>query len=382
MLPPEFKITSRSLTSIPRGTITHVIGALVAGGAERFVVSLLCALKKQGLNVHLLTLSNRCDGTTSSMMKSLVDSGISIGIGPTPKVGVRSVAWYRGKMIVDAPGVVHLHTANTELAHFLATRGLRSRFPVVRTLHSTGYSGGRVGLVAMRKNSAAVSIGCSKAVRVAWEERIEDQIHYITNGIDFSWPVQTSEERTKCRVLLGLDLKRTHYLAVGRMDGSTMQASPKGHDTLIRAWKFGRLAESNCQLNLVGDGNLRNELESLSGADTSIVFHGLRPDVSKWLLAADCFVMPSRWEGMPLAGIEAIGTGINCIFSDIEPLRELSPPMAFWFPVDDYRSLAGAMTRSLSSKMQTEEQHILRVRANFGIENVAMKYAEIYSQLG
>jgi glycosyltransferase involved in cell wall biosynthesis len=115
---------------------------------------------------------------------------------------------------------------------------------------------------------------------------------------------------------LGLDPELTHYLAVGSHFGDTPDTAQKGHDLLIRSWRGADLGRHGGRLHLLGDGPLRPRLEAVAGGDPSIVLPGIRRDVHDWYTAGDTYVMPSRWEGLPLAGIEALGTGIRAIFSD------------------------------------------------------------------
>lgn len=73
------------------------------------------------------------------------------------------------------------------------------------------------------------------------------------------------------------------------------------------------------KLLLVGDGEKREELEKkvnelkLQG---DVIFTGVRKDVASILSAIDLFVLPSLYEGLPVIGIEAQASGVDCIFSD------------------------------------------------------------------
>jgi len=102
-------------------TIVHVIGALAAGGAERFVSDLVQDFRKSGLNVILFILSSRLDAVGNQMLDDLERAGVELYRGPTRKVGIRTVGWYTRKLFTVRPDIVHLHTPNTELAHYRAT---------------------------------------------------------------------------------------------------------------------------------------------------------------------------------------------------------------------------------------------------------------------
>lgn len=72
-------------------------------------------------------------------------------------------------------------------------------------------------------------------------------------------------------------------------------------------------------------GDVTGELESLRhrlGLQNRVQFLGHREDVPEILAAADLFVFPSFYEGLPGAVIEAMALGLPIVASDIEPVRE------------------------------------------------------------
>ena len=75
----------------------------------------------------------------------------------------------------------------------------------------------------------------------------------------------------------------------------------------------------NAKLLLIGDGpylfNIKRSVSELRIED-SVFFLGRRNDVPQLLQAMDCFVLPSRFEGLPIVGVEAQAAGVPCIVSD------------------------------------------------------------------
>jgi glycosyltransferase involved in cell wall biosynthesis len=317
------------------GKVVHVIGALAAGGAERFVSELVQELRECGFDVALLVLSNKEDAAGNQMRLDLERSGVEVHVGPTKQVGGRTVLWYMQKLFDEGPSIVHLHTPNTELAHYLATRFYRRPHRIYRTLHSVKPPDAIAMRLAIRANKVVISIACGDAVYQARRQGLRERIITVENGVRFNWPVRTDEIGSAAKLSRGFENNRFHFLIVGRMNDRNLRDSPKSHDVLIDAWIRGKLGEKKCVLHILGDGNLREKLKTLAEGDDSIIFHGVQPNVYEWLLASDCFVMPSRYEGLPIAGIEAAGTGLPCVFSDIAPLRELQAPQALWVPVGD-----------------------------------------------
>lgn len=361
--------------------VMHVIGATAAGGAERFVVDLSIELVESGRSVVVFALSSRVDDVGVSMREKLGAAGVRFFSGPTRKVGFTSVLAYRQVLRQTSPQIVHLHTPNTELAHAFAMLLTRRSFDIVRTVHNTAVPETALLRWAYLRNKAARSFGCGKAAAVSHTGWLGTEVLEIKNGILFEWPVQSPELKIENKGALGLQSGNMDVVVIGSMRGDDLETSQKAFDTLIHAWKIANNKNDNRQLHLIGDGELRDQLENLAGDDRSILFHGIQANIPQWLLAADIFVMPSRYEGLPVAAIEAIGTGIPCIFSDIEPLRELSPSVAVWSEPGNPEQLAERFAEFFQSLPLVDREATARFRKMYAIENVAMIYAGQYDSI-
>jgi glycosyltransferase involved in cell wall biosynthesis len=101
---------------------------------------------------------------------------------------------------------------------------------------------------------------------------------------------------------------------VGRFD------EQKNHRFLLKIFRRVADEDRSARLLLIGDGPLRTEIVRLTaelGLTGSVVFAGIQANVPRLLLGAvDVFVMPSFYEGLPLAGIEALAAGLPCVMSD------------------------------------------------------------------
>lgn len=97
---------------------------------------------------------------------------------------------------------------------------------------------------------------------------------------------------------------------------------PKGVDVLLHAW--GRMMKEPIEwrkhlkphLRIVGQGVFRPQMERIVaelGIENSVEFLGLRRDIVELLQQSWGFVMPSRWEGMPNALLEAMAVGLPCV---------------------------------------------------------------------
>lgn len=119
----------------------------------------------------------------------------------------------------------------------------------------------------------------------------------------FSSPVRANKRKE-----LGLKEEHVAFCVVGNLVEQKNQ--------IFALNLFSSLNIANSKLYIVGDGPLKSYLqENASGMD-NIVFMGSRSDVFELLQAFDFYLMPSKWEGLPVALLEAQASGIACIVSD------------------------------------------------------------------
>jgi glycosyltransferase involved in cell wall biosynthesis len=121
-------------------------------------------------------------------------------------------------------------------------------------------------------------------------------------------------------------------------------AKVKRIDTIIKAFALVLLEDENFTLNIVGDGKEKQSLielsRSLSIPENKIVFHGLQEDVTKFLLAADIFLLSSQNEGLPLAILEAMAAGLPVIATPVGEIPQIiNSSSGLIFPVGDIQKL-------------------------------------------
>jgi phosphatidylinositol alpha-1,6-mannosyltransferase len=125
-------------------------------------------------------------------------------------------------------------------------------------------------------------------------------------------------------------------LMLGRMERSEAY---KGHRQMIEAWPGVLDLAPKAELWIVGDGNLRPELESLTrslGLGASIRFLGRVSDAEKQNLIhrSRCLALPSRGEGFGLVYLEAMRVGRPCLVSNQDAGREVVDPPCAGLAVD------------------------------------------------
>jgi glycosyltransferase involved in cell wall biosynthesis len=150
----------------------------------------------------------------------------------------------------------------------------------------------------------------------------EAQIHCIYNGVKLGIPLTQDLATLRVLVRQELNLPQSSRLAVtvGRLD------LEKGYGDLIPAIpEIARLCPE-VRFLWIGEGEHRDELMAQvkqHGIEDKVLFLGYRRDVPRLLRAADLFVFPTHFEGMPLALLEAMAHHVPVVASDIEGVTEI-----------------------------------------------------------
>lgn len=141
----------------------------------------------------------------------------------------------------------------------------------------------------------------------------------VYNGVDLaSWPI-SKIDRSQRRLELRMQSGELLFGAIGRLD------QQKGHSYLIEAMPqlVGRV-QAKCVI--IGDGPKRAALEQLvhkRALEKWVVLLGERDDVTAWLSTLDVFVLPSLWEGLPNALLEAMALGLPVVASAVDGVPEV-----------------------------------------------------------
>lgn len=134
----------------------------------------------------------------------------------------------------------------------------------------------------------------------------------VPNVVDEAESRFDSTARERYRRELGIE----NALVIGTIGRLNAQ---KNQRFLIELLPRLVAANSSVQLVIVGEGELQQDLErtaTIMGVSDHLKLLGNRPDARKLLSAFDVFAMPSLYEGLPLALLEAQFNGVPCIIAD------------------------------------------------------------------
>ena len=156
------------------------------------------------------------------------------------------------------------------------------------------------------------SCGTDAGIYYFGKNRWKEKGKLIHNAISLDNFKFNNSIRDKIRAQYGLEDK----FVIGHVGRFNLQ---KNHLRLIDIFRQVVLKNSDAMLLLIGEGELESEAKtkvSQYGIDSNVLFLGLRSDVADLYQAMDVFVMPSLFEGLPVVGIEAQASGLECVYSD------------------------------------------------------------------
>ncbi len=210
-----------------------------------------------------------------------------------------------------------------------------------------------------------------------------EKVLVILNGIT---PAKVNESlptlQDRVHEELGMTKDDFLILTVGRV---TVQ---KGHTYLLDAIPQVLLRIPNAVFAIAGDGHLRETLQNKAiqlGIDGSIHFLGTRSDIPELLSVADVFVLPSLWEGLPLALLEAMSAGLPVVATRVEGVESIiiEGKNGFLIPSKDVDALTAALIKILADeniRSRFGHQNKKLVEELFTIDRMCERYEELFQK--
>ena len=351
------------MTGAARETILYAIDALGEGGTELSLAELLPFVRDAGYRPVVATLKSR---GREGVEDGLRAAGFELRQLPGPGT-LRQVAALRRLVTAERPVLVHTMLYQATMVARLATAA-RS-VPVLTSLVTLSYSPYRRSTrppSAASSVKAAVARGVDRAsgrlltghfhaVSEAVRREAETHMHIPRSRITVVHRGRGTERlgrpdpgrRARARATFAVPADAPLVVNIGR------QEPAKGQRTLLDAAR--RLQPQRPDLVFIVAGREGRASGVLDEQRMSLPdpgrfrFVGHRSDVADLLAAADVFVLPSLYEGLPGGVLEAMALELPVVASDIEPVREVVEPggNALVVPPGDAVALATAITTLL-----------------------------------
>ncbi|MEN6371391.1 MAG: glycosyltransferase family 4 protein [Armatimonadota bacterium] len=367
--------------------VIHFIDHMFCGGGQKHVLLLAEYLRKRG--IESVVICSDSDDYAGEFAKQDI---------PVRVVPLRD---FRGLCAVvrdEKADILHAHGFRHAIILSLLKPALR--LPFVYTLH--GYHGrafkynpSAAAKVKSMLRSYADKFVHRRADAVICVSEADCELvkslgfgspskySVIRNGIDCS--VFRESHGSPARESLGAASDDVVITSISRF------AFPKGNRYLIEAIPAVIAGHPNALFLLVGDGEDEEEMRELAFSKLRLPkdrarFLGRRTDICGILAASDVFVMPSLWEGLPIALIEAMAAGVPQVASDVDGIREVTvngetgrlvPPM-------DAKKLAETlswMIESTGKRAEYSKNSVRRANEYFDAAAMADAIAALYSDI-
>lgn len=354
--------------------IVQVMPDFGLAGAETMVENLSCGLAAEGCDVLVISFFD----LHTAITERIENRGIKIKyLGKKRGFDPSIISKMRKIIKAYQPDVIHTHRYVLPYA-FLASMGFKTKR--VHTVHNVAQKeqtkvGKNINRVLFRYFNV-VPVALSKEIQRTIQEVYglpDNRIPVVFNGIDLS----------RCIVKESYARKDTFtVLHIGRF------MDVKNHELLLRSFARFKGQHSDARLQLLGDGELKENMMQLAGQlniTDAVEFAGLQSNVYPWLHNADVFILPSKFEGMPMTLIEAMGTGLPIIASNVGGIPDMlsSQKEALLIePKEEKIIEALEIVYSDAKKREYWGRNALQRSSLFSSQAMARKYLQLYSSEG
>lgn len=271
------------------------------------------------------------------------------------------------------------------LRPFLSFRAKpRNLIPIIPFLRTTynhpKYLIARI-IERLTKSRVRQYLANSEAVKNFYADTIgvrPEKITVIPNGIDIEYfdSVTSNPELKKS---LNIKLNDFVVICVANLHHN------KGHKYLLEAFEEVYKNNKNIKLLLIGDEKEREDLKKqITGYSSkeSISFLGKRTDVPQLLKISDAFILPTLFEGMSNAIMEAMACGLPVITTDIPENRVLveNNINGLLVPIRDSSALIQTirkMGENPEIRKRLSEEAKITIKNSFSLEKTAEKWENV-----
>lgn len=201
----------------------------------------------------------------------------------------------------------------------------------------------------------------------------------IPNGFNLNKFKYNEDLRASKRIELGLNKQQIAVVLVGRL---TYQ---KNHKFLFDVFEEILKTKPDAQLFLIGDGELRDELQLLVNKKrihNNVTFVGNIPNVGDYLQAMDIMIFPSVYEGFGTVVIETQCIGLPTLASDVLPHEtKITQCLEFMSPVKDSPRRWASKALDMYNTIERKPRHLEVKTAGYDIEDSYKLLATFYLNL-
>lgn len=294
--------------------VLHVVGKMDTGGMETLIMNWYRNLDKSKIQFDFLTHHKE---------KGFYDDEIEANGGVVYRLSISNDKNYKKyKLDLDIFFSKHkeykiVHGHHAAFGRFYLHAAKMNGIPIrIAHSHNSSYTktirGFLVHISSRYFGKYATDYFACSIVAGNYMYGSKAKFTVINNGIDTDKYVFSKEQREKIRTELNLNDAYT-LVHVGRF------FEQKNHKFLMDIFAKYKVLNPEAKLLLIGVGPLQNKIREkvkAFGLEESVLFLNQQPNVQDYLSAADLFVFPSLYEGLPLTLVEAQSSGLPVVCSD------------------------------------------------------------------
>ncbi len=361
--------------------ICQLITELGVAGAERCVYELSRRLDPNRFCVHVAALRG------GAFADRLTRAGIGVTVlNVCGKLDVVALARLANLLRRERFDLLHTHLFHADLAGRIAAR-MAGVANLVHTVHvaEARFRPWQYAWSRMTANWCDRIVCVSQAVRDHHARKSHLPLwryEVIYNGIDADAYSPDPQRREELRRRWGVGDDEILIAFVGRLNFQ------KNLPMLLEAFRRIRRSRNDIHLVVAGDGPEAPMLEKFLHEDEPglVIWLGQTDDVPGVLSAADIFVQPSRWEGLPLAPAEAMAAGLPVIGTKVPGLTELIEEGVSGLLIDseDTDALTAAINQladDRDERMRIGSTGQKRIKERFSIEANITAHERLYENV-
>lgn len=316
--------------------ILYIITSLEVGGAEKLVTDMVVRFLEKGHTIDVVVFN----GIETCFTRELIKHKCKIIKFSNNGSVYNPLYIYKLIKLMKNYDIIHTHNSSPQF--FAAAANIFCKKTLITTEHNTTNRRRNwkwfkpIDLWMYNQYKGIVCIS-DKAFEKLTKHlpKIKANIVTIYNGVNIS-------KFHNAGIDIGLNKAKKEF-SIAMVAGFRFQ---KDQDTLIKAMAL--LPKNKFELWLVGDGERRNEIETLAKqlkVEDSVKFLGIRTNIPEILHTADIIVMSSHYEGLSLSSIEGMAVGKPFVASNVDGLNEMTKDAGIMFEHGNALELSQIITQ-------------------------------------
>lgn len=351
-----------------------IVPTLGTGGGEKIAIEILKNIQKDRYNAVLYCLFEKKETIYSKELEKLnievkyLDKKLGVDLG---------VIWKLIKIMRrEKPDIVHTHLNVMQFVlPALIMANIKMRIHTVHSLADKESSGilRKIMFLAFKIfNVKPIGISDVVSRSIANQYKLkESQVTCIYNGIDLNRYRKKEEVQDD----------NVKFICVGTL------YAVKNQELIIRAFHNIHIKYMNTKLTIIGDGQLKENLEALINdlnLKNCVDMKGIIPNTEEELGQADIFLMSSIYEGLPLSILEAMAIGLPIISTKVGGIPDIVEHMGNGILVEskNQNNFEKAMeTLILDNKLRSKlGQKSLELSRKYDVKKMTREYEKIYDR--